>query len=100
MSTWGENSLHPLLGVPNNVVEESSIPEGKPEVMVVEPTRPYSDFVVNGVPIWQIENRGKTVEEDQAYNREVERLNKDRNSKSKLDDVVEANLSGHGVMPE
>ena len=43
-----------------------------------EPTKPpprsYSDFLVDGVPKWQIENRGMTEEESQAFIQETERL--------------------------
>lgn len=37
----------------------------------------YSDYLVNGVPIWEIENRGKTVDEDEAYRTECERLKRE-----------------------
>lgn len=39
--------------------------------------KPYSDFLVNGVPIWQLAKRGMTKEEDEAFRAEVERLRKD-----------------------
>ena len=38
--------------------------------------RPYSDYVVDGVPIWQKENRGMTKEEGEAFVQETERLKK------------------------
>lgn len=41
-----------------------------------EEPKPYSGFLVNGVPIWQLEKRGMTKEEDEAFRAEVERLNK------------------------
>jgi hypothetical protein len=34
----------------------------------------YSDYLINGIPIWQIENRGMTKEESDAYQEEVIRL--------------------------
>ena len=64
------------------------------------PPRPYSDFLVDGVPKWQIENRGMTEEEAEAFVRETERLKNDTTTgtRSKFDAMVEANLSGKGVM--
>ena len=29
--------------------------------------RPYSDYLIEGVPVWQVENRGMTEEEGEAY---------------------------------
>ena len=37
----------------------------------------YSDYLVNEIPIWQIERRGMTQEEEEAYMDEVERLKKE-----------------------
>ena len=34
----------------------------------------YSDYLVNGVPIWQIERRGMAEEEAEAFKQECERL--------------------------
>jgi hypothetical protein len=42
-----------------------------------ESHRPYSDFLVDGIPKWQVENRGMTDEEAQAYKDEVERALKE-----------------------
>lgn len=41
-------------------------------------TKPYSDYLVDGVPIWEIENRGMTQEEAEAYRNEYDRLQKER----------------------
>lgn len=39
---------------------------------------PYSDYLIDGAPIWQIENRGMTSEEAEAFRIECERLQKER----------------------
>ncbi|MGB7664071.1 MAG: hypothetical protein WBL67_15155 [Nitrososphaeraceae archaeon] len=36
----------------------------------------YSDCLVDGIPIWEIEKRGMTAEEAEAFRQECERLNK------------------------
>lgn len=59
--------------------------------------KPYSDNLVDGVPIWQKENRGWTQEEAEAYKLEIERLGKER--ESKLAEAVKDNISGSGIMP-
>jgi hypothetical protein len=41
--------------------------------------RPYSDLLVNRVPKWELEKRGMTEEEAQAFRKEVEQLNKENN---------------------
>jgi hypothetical protein len=38
----------------------------------------YSDYLIDGIPIWRKENRGMTDEEGQAYKTEVERLKGER----------------------
>lgn len=38
----------------------------------------YSDFLIDGVPIWEVEHRGMTEEEALAFKEEVESLGKDR----------------------
>ena len=58
----------------------------------------YSDFLLDGVPIWQIENRGMTHEEAEAFKEEVVRIGNGK-SKSKLAEMAEANESGKGIMP-
>ena len=72
--------------------------------------KPYSDYLIEGIPIWQKENRGMTEEEAEAYKEEVARIGRGRdkgesngtcngNGKSKLAKMAEANLSGDGIMP-
>lgn len=39
-----------------------------------QPSRPYSDYLLNGVPISEIENRGMIIEEAEAFKEEVGRL--------------------------
>jgi hypothetical protein len=36
--------------------------------------KPYSDFLIDGIPIWQKENRGMTEEEAKAFIQEAKRL--------------------------
>ena len=36
----------------------------------------YSDYLVNGVPLWQLEHRGMTEQKVGAFRQEYERLNK------------------------
>lgn len=64
-------------------------------------TKPYSDYLVNGVPIWQIENRGWTHEEAEAFKEEIARLANggSGDGKSKGADMAEADISGNGIMP-
>ena len=38
----------------------------------------YSDLLIDGVPIWDIEKRGMTEQEAKAFKEEVEGLRKDR----------------------
>ena len=67
------------------------------------PKKPYSDYLVDGAPIWEVEHRGMTEEEAEAFKAEVERLRKNGgngNGKSKAAEAAEANLSGNGIMPE
>jgi hypothetical protein len=56
--------------------------------------RQYSDFLKDGVPIWQIEQRGMTEEEADAFKNEVEMQVK----WSKLADMAAANESGKGLL--
>jgi hypothetical protein len=58
----------------------------------------YSDFLLDGVPIWQIENRGMIHEEAEAFKEEVVRIGNGK-SKGKLAEMAEANESGKGIMP-
>jgi hypothetical protein len=64
--------------------------------LVPKTPQTYSDYLIDGVPIWQIENRGMTKEEGEAYKQEVERLKEQR--KSKVADTAEANSSRDGIM--
>jgi hypothetical protein len=85
----------------NNNTEESSTSEVTAIAVEIKPEsrqqRTYSDFLVDGIPLWQIENRGKTPEEDAAYKQEIEKLKEERKS-SKLAEMAAANESGNGVM--
>ena len=54
----------------------------------------YSDFLVNGVPVWQLEKRGRREEEAQTFRDEVERKGKEN---SKLAAAAEANMARNGL---
>jgi hypothetical protein len=56
----------------------------------------YSGYLIGGVPFWQIENSGMTEEEAETFKEEVAII--DREGKSKVADMAEANLSGNGLL--
>ena len=55
--------------------------------------RPYSDFLIDGIPKWEIENRGMTHEEAEAFKEEIARI-----GRRKVADMTDANISGNGIM--
>ena len=57
----------------NNEVEQSSQQSGLPKPVIGldgvgnRIINNYSDYLIDGIPIWQVENRGMTEEEAEAY---------------------------------
>ena len=44
--------------------------------IIENPAKSYSDYLVDGGPIWQLEHRGMTEQEAEAFRQDCERLNK------------------------
>ena len=71
----------------NNCTEESSKQSESPKHVISGngngngnsqiKHKKYSDYLVNGVPIWQIERRGMAEEEAEAFKQECERLRRE-----------------------